>query len=140
MIWYDSNREDDDKMPGTLGAKFFNGVALVILTVLVTGPIWNFIPRSLTPWSSPLGKLRFVIETFLDHVGLLLWPCAALLMVSLLRQFLVKSIFRQKRWITWIKLAALIAFCLWQGWNSTRAVIWFWTRLGHWLAHFVALT
>jgi hypothetical protein len=134
-IWYDSNREGDDKMPGTLGAKVFNGVALVILTVLVTGPIWNFIPWSRTPWSGPLGKLRLVIGAFLDHVGLLLWPCSVLLMVSLLRQFLVQSIFRQRRWTTWIKLAALITFCVWQAWESTRGVIWFWAWLGSWLAH-----
>ena len=36
-IWYDSNRENDDKMPDSLSYKVFNGIALIILIVLLTG-------------------------------------------------------------------------------------------------------
>jgi hypothetical protein len=126
-IWYDSNRENDDKMPNTLGARASNGIALLILIVLLTGPIWEVLPFSLTPWDSPLGKIRFVIGTFLCHVGLVFWPCAIVLLGSLLRRM---------QWIEWIKLAALFTLCLWQAWDSTQGVIWFWTWLYHWLTHF----
>jgi glycosyltransferase involved in cell wall biosynthesis len=135
-IWYDSNREDDNKMPDTLGFKASNAILLLILIVLVTGPAWNFIPVSLTPWGTPLGKMRFVIGSFLSLVGLIFWPCAALLFWSLLRHFFIRSMFRQKRWTVWIKLAVLIVFCLWQAWDSTQGVIWHWTRLYHRLAYF----
>lgn len=126
-IWYDSNREGDDKMPNTLGVKVSNAIALLILIVLLTGPIWYFIPRSLTPLASPLGKCRFVIGTFLCHVGLVFWPFAIVLFGSLLRR---------KQWIEWIKLAALFALCSWQALESTQGVIRIWTQLHHWLAHF----
>ena len=32
-IWYDSNREDDDKMPNTLGVQVSNGIALLVIIV-----------------------------------------------------------------------------------------------------------
>jgi glycosyltransferase involved in cell wall biosynthesis len=128
-IWYDSNRENDDIMPGTLGVKVSNGIALLMLIVMLSGPVWNFIPLSLTPWDSPLGRIRFVIGTFLSHVGLLFWPCAIVVFMSLLRG---------KQWWEWIKLAALFAFCVWQAWDCTQGVIWHWTRIYHWLAHFHA--
>lgn len=130
-IWYDSNRENDDKMPDSLAFKVSNAIMLLIMIVLITGPLWNFVPRSLTPLASPFGKIRFVIGTFLCHAGLVFWPIAIILLGYLLRQ---------KRGIEWIKLAALIAFCLWQAWESTHGVIWIWTRLYHWLAHLRALT
>ena len=126
-IWYDSNRERDDKMPDTLGAKISNAIALLILIVLLTGPIWYFIPRSLTPLASPLGKFRFGIGTFLCHAGLVFWPFAVVLFWNLLRR---------KQWIEWLKLAVLFAFCLWQAWESTQGVIRIWTLFCHWLAHF----
>jgi hypothetical protein len=126
-VWYDSNRANDDKMPDTLAVKVSNGLAFLIIIVLVTGPIWDFIPWSLTPWGSPLGKIRFVIGIFLSHVGLILWPCAIVLFVNLLRQ---------KRWTGLIQSVALIVLCSWQAWDSTRGVVWSWTHLFHWLAHF----
>jgi glycosyltransferase involved in cell wall biosynthesis len=126
-IWYDSNRENDDKMPGTLAVKVSNGIALLLLIVVFTGPVWEFLPFSLTPWDTPLGKIRFVIGTFLCHVGLIFWPCAVVLFLSLLRR---------KQWFEWIKLAAIFAFCLWQAWDSTPGVIWFWRQVFHWFAHF----
>ncbi len=35
---------------------------------------------------SPLGVMRFVIVTFLCHVGLLFWPIGFILLVNVLRQ------------------------------------------------------
>ena len=69
-IWYDSNRKNDDRMPASLAFKIWNAIALVILIVLFTGPLWNFVPRSLTPLVSPLGKVRFATGILLCHVGL----------------------------------------------------------------------
>jgi glycosyltransferase involved in cell wall biosynthesis len=126
-IWYDSNRQRDDIMPTTLGFKVSNAVTLLLLVVLFTGPLWNFVPRSLTPLDSSLGKIRFVTGTFLCHAGLVFWPISLLLFASILRR---------KQWLEWIKLTALFAFCLWQAWASTQGVIRIWTRLCHWLAHF----
>jgi len=126
-IWYDSNRERDDKMPNTPGVRISNAIGLLILVVLLTGPIWYFIPRSLTPLTSPLGKFRFVIGIFLCHAGLVFWPFAVVLFWNLLRR---------KQWIEWLKLAALGTFCLWQAWESTEGVIRIWTLCCHWLAPF----
>lgn len=125
-IWYDSNREADDFMPRTTAVKVSNSLALVITVLLVTGPIWNFIPWSLTPWDSPLGRIRLFIEIVLCHLALALWPIAIVLFWNLLRR---------KQWVEWIKLAALFALCLWQAWICTRGVIWFWPHLYQWLAH-----
>jgi len=60
-------------MPSSLVVRISNAIALLIILVMVSGPIWNFIPLSLTPFSSPLGKLRLVIGIFLCHVGLIFW-------------------------------------------------------------------
>ena len=130
-IWYDSNRANDDKMPDSLAFKVSSAIMLLIMIMLVTVPIWYFIPWSLTPLASPFGKIRFVIGTFLCHAGLVFWPIAI---------FLFGSLLRRKQWIEWIKLAALTAFCSWQAWESTQGVIWIWTRFYHWLAHLSALT
>jgi len=126
-IWYDSNREGDDKVSASLAGKVSNGLALMIVIVLLTGPLWNFIPWSLTPWGSPLGWMRLIIGTFLCHVGLIFWPVAIIVLVHL---------FLRRYWIEWIKLATLTAFCFWQAWDSTQGVIWFWTWFGHRLGHF----
>ncbi len=126
-IWYDSNREGDDTMPDSPAVKVSNTIALLIMIALLTGPIWYFIPRSLTPLASPLGKFRFVSGIILCHAGLTFWPIGIVLFVNLLRQ---------KRWIEGIKLAALFAFCLWQALESTHGVIRIWTLFCHWLAHF----
>jgi glycosyltransferase involved in cell wall biosynthesis len=123
-IWYNSNREEDEKMPSSLTVRVSNGIALLILLVLLTGPIWNFIPWSLTPLESAVGKFRFVIRAFLSHVGFIFWPLGAALFVNLLRR---------RHWAEWLKLAALTTFCLWQAWASTRAAIWVWSVLGRWL-------
>jgi len=123
-IWYDSNRSGDYKIANSPAAKVSNGIALLIVIVLFTGPLWNFIPQSLTPWDSPQGKVRLAIGIFLCHVGLIFWPIAIVVFVHL---------FRQRQWVEWTKLAALAAFCFWLAWGATHGVIWSWTRLCHML-------
>ena len=125
-IWYDSNRQNDDVIYRSLTVRLSNALALVILLVLVTLPVW------LVPWpvwlkDSPLGDLRLVALVLLAHVGLVLWPCAWLL---------IRSLGRQPQWLERLKLTALIAVSLWFAWSSTRGVIWFWIGFCHWLAHF----
>ena len=126
-IWYNSNRENDDKMSHSLAVRASNAIGLLILIVLLTGPVWNFVPWSLTPLDSPVGKVRFVIRMFLSHVGLVFWPLGMALFVNL---------GRRKHWMEWSRLAVLTAFCLWQAWASTRAAIWVWKHIYQWLASF----
>jgi glycosyltransferase involved in cell wall biosynthesis len=124
-VWYDSDRTDDDRMPNSLAVRISNGIALVVLLVMLSGPLWNFVPRSLTPLASPVGKVRFVIGTFNCHVGLFFWPIGIVLLVNLLRQ---------KRWAGAIQSLALIAVCLWLASDATRGVIRIWGLFGSWLA------
>ena len=124
-IWYDSNRDVADKGADSLTVKVCNGIVLLILIVLLTGPIWYFIPRSLTPLADPLGKFRFVIGTFLCHAGLVFWPFAVVLFWNLLRRM---------QWVEWLKLAALFSLCLWQAVESTHGVIRIWTQICNWLS------
>lgn len=127
-IWYDSNRDNDDKTSGSMAVRILsNAIVLLIVVVLLTGPVWNFIPWSQTPRGTPLGHIRLVIAIFLCHVGLIFWPCAIILFGALLRR---------RHWLEWIKLALLFAFCLWQAWESTQDAISWWRLIGHWLAHF----
>jgi glycosyltransferase involved in cell wall biosynthesis len=123
-IWYDSNRERDDVMPRSAMARFYNSIALVVILVMLTGPLWDFVPWSMTPLGTPLGIVRLVIGTFLCHVGLLFWPIAIILLVNVLRQ---------KRLTGVVHSAVLIGICVWQGWGCTRGVIWVWERAGHWV-------
>jgi glycosyltransferase involved in cell wall biosynthesis len=125
-IWYDSDRESDDKPNNSLVAKVSNWIVMLILLVVITEPIWGFTPWSLTPLTSPLGKIRFVVGTILCHVGLLLWPLGMILFVNLLRQ---------KRWTGLIQSLALIAFLWWQAWGATHGVIRTWIHACRWLAH-----
>jgi hypothetical protein len=102
-VWYQSNREKGERGSSSLGTKISNGIALLILLVLVSIPLW------IVPWpriliESPLGYLKRGAEMILAHVGLVLWPCAL---------FLARNLFRQKRWQERIKTLVLIAFCLW---------------------------
>ena len=123
-IWYDSNRADDDKMPYTLVVKISNGLALVIIIMGLTGPLWNFVPRSLPPWASAVNQLRLVCGIVLSHLGLIFWPFALVLFWNLLRRMW---------WLEWIKLAGLCAFCVGQAWGATLGVIWVWTTFYDWL-------
>jgi glycosyltransferase involved in cell wall biosynthesis len=121
-IWYDSNRENDDKVPNSVVYKLSNAIALLVLIVLIGGSIWNFVPWFRTPLSTPLGKIRLGMGIFLAHVGLILWPIALGLFSSLIRR---------KQWVEWLKLAFLFAFCVWQACDCTQSVVWFWSWLYH---------
>ena len=123
-IWYDSNRADDDKAPNSWIVRISNGIAFLLLLLLLTGPVWNFVPMSLTPMSSLQGKVRFVIAMFLCHACLIFWPVAA---------FLFWHLLRRKHWVEWLKLLAICAFSVWQAWSATGCVVRIWTVLGRWL-------
>lgn len=124
-IWYDSNRAHDDELPNSWQARASNGMALLLMLVLLSGPIWNFIPWSWTPIATAAGKLRLGIALFLCHVGLVFWPCAIVLTALLVRQKTARE---------WLRFSALIAVCVWQGWGAVEGVIWGWTQFGRWLA------
>jgi hypothetical protein len=126
-VWYDSNRADDDKMPSSLSMRISNGIALLIVILLITGPIWDFIPWALTPVTSPQGKFRYLIAIFLCHLGSLGWLIGLLLLVNLCRQ---------KRWTGLVQTIALISFCFWQAWLSTQGVVRIWSHLINWLPKF----
>jgi hypothetical protein len=119
-IWYESNREDDDRLLDSLTVQLANAVVLLLTIAMITGPLWNLIPGSLTPLSSPLGKIRIGIGIFCCQVGMVAWPCA---------YFLLRTLLRQRRWVERIKLVVLIVLCLWSAWSSTQVVVWFWAWL-----------
>jgi glycosyltransferase involved in cell wall biosynthesis len=121
-IWYDSNRAQDEQPHQALAAQIVNAIILLVVLVLVTGPVWNFIPRSLTPPESAWGQFRLVCRFIIAHVGLVLWPFALILF---------RSLWQRLHWIEWMKLAAVFAFCLWQAWSCTRAVVTLWTSFYH---------
>lgn len=122
-IWYDSNREVDDSTTQRWCVQISNAIMLVIVIAFITGPLWMFIPWSLTPEGSLLLKLRIAVAILSSHVGLVLWPCAYLLF---------RILFKQKRWFERIKITTLIALCLWIAWGATREVYLFWVWLYYW--------
>ena len=124
-IWYESNREADGDRPNSPAVRLFNAVMLLVMILLVV-PIFLFIPWSWTPrdtlWArSGSGSLFSIV----------MWDCSA----GQCACFLVQNLARQKRWLERVKVAALLAVCLWLAWGSTRVVYWFWTNLHNWLAH-----
>ncbi len=119
-IWYDSNRADEETLPDTLWVRLSNALALILILVLMSGPLWYFVPRSLTPWTSVAGKFRFACAVVLTHAGLFFVPVAVVLLWNFLRQ---------KRWTGTIQSVALIALCGWQGANCVRGVMWVWEEI-----------
>ncbi|HLH57289.1 MAG TPA: glycosyltransferase [Verrucomicrobiae bacterium] len=126
-VWYNSNRANDDKMPNSIAFRISNGIALVMMIVMVTGPVWDFIPWTLTPLDTLPGKYRYFTGIFLCHLGTLGW---------LIGWVLLMNVLRQKRWTGLLQSAALIGICFWQAWESTHGVIRIWTHFLRWLAHF----
>jgi glycosyltransferase involved in cell wall biosynthesis len=126
-IWYESNRENSPKILDALIDQAVNAVLLLVTIVMITNPLFDHIPQLKIFTIGPLGTIRFAINIFLCHVLLALWPCA---------YFLLRSLFRQTRWLERIKLVALLALCLWLAWICTRGVIWFWPWFFHWLKYF----
>jgi glycosyltransferase involved in cell wall biosynthesis len=129
-VWYNSNREEGETIRASFAIHATNAILLLLTIALVTSPLWNLIPWSLTPLGSPLGEIRWGIAMFSCHVALVLWPCA---------YFLLRSLLRQKRRIEQIKLAALVALCLVFAWSGAREVIGFWIWVYDWLAHTAAI-
>jgi glycosyltransferase involved in cell wall biosynthesis len=123
-IWYESDR--DAEAPASLAIRASNAAMLLILIVLITSPSWTFIPWSLTPRGGAVGEFRYAAAIFVCHVSLVLWPCA---------YFLTRGLVRQTRWIERIKMAVLLALCIWIAWDGTRQVYWFWRGLYDSLAH-----
>jgi len=118
-VWYDSNRDDEHAGQSSIATRLSNFTALVIIAIVVTSPLWNLpLPASLA--NGPLGTIKYSVQIFMCHVGLLLWPCAG---------FLIKRLMKQKRWVERLKLLALIAFCVWVGWSSAYEVGLFWMDL-----------
>jgi len=126
-VWYDSDRSDDDKMSSSFAVRMSNGIVLVLLLVMLSGPVWNFVPRYLTPLDTPAGKVRLAIGAFNCHVGLLFWPIAIVLLINLLRQ---------KRWTGSAQSLVLIAICLWLALDATGGAIRVWTLFVQWMMHF----
>ncbi len=125
-IWYDSNRADDDIMPTSLAARLSNGITLLLIIVVLTEDFWGRISWSMTPLSNPLGQIRFLVQLSICLIGLFIfWAVALVLLVNLLRQ---------KRWTGLMQSTALIAFCLWNGWGATNAVLRLGKHFYHWLA------
>ena len=122
-IWYESNREEDDRPVDSLAVRAANAVVLLLLLLLITGPLWAFIPQSLAPLSTPQGKIRLGIGVFCCHFGLVAWPCA---------YFVWRDLLLQRRWPERLRTVALLLFCIACAWNSTQVVAWFWA----WLAGF----
>jgi glycosyltransferase involved in cell wall biosynthesis len=121
-VWYDSDRTTDHEMPTGIATRVGNAITMFMVIVLLTAPLWNFVPWSVTPQGSPVGRFRTLLEAVLAHLGLLLWPIGVVLSVNLLRQ---------KRWTSVGHSVLLIAFCFWQGWCSAQGVVAVW----RWIVH-----
>jgi glycosyltransferase involved in cell wall biosynthesis len=126
-IWYDSNRSRDNTIPNTMRAKVAGGVGLLFFVLLATSPVWYFIPWAWTPWGTLRGDTRFVIETFLSHMGLIFWPLAIFVLVNL---------FRRTHWLEWLKMVALAALFFKLAVDATQGVIFTWIWVWHKLAHY----
>ena len=116
-VWYESDRSSDEATKRSWFVALSNFVLLLAMIALVSGPLWMFVPESLTPWDSVWGKLRYGIALFSCHLALVLWPCA---------YFLIRILVRQKRWVERVRLIVLIALCIWFAWGGTREVFYFW--------------
>jgi hypothetical protein len=118
-IWYESNRDNDAAIPRSLSVWASNTLALLIMIVVVTGPLWMLpLPDAIA--AGPLATVKYAVQIFHCHLGLVLLPCGA---------FLFRSLLRQRRWPERIKLTVLIAICVWFGFNAGREVVGFWLEV-----------
>jgi glycosyltransferase involved in cell wall biosynthesis len=116
-VWYESDRSFDEATKRSWLVALSNLVLLLTMIAIISGPLWMFVPRSLTPPGGIWGELRYWIAILSCHIALVLWPCA---------YFLLRILWRQKRWMERVKLIALVALCLWFAWGGTREVFYFW--------------
>jgi glycosyltransferase involved in cell wall biosynthesis len=124
-MWYESNRDESEERHGSLVDRMSNLVALLIMIVFVTGPLWMIpLPQSLK--AGPLGTVKYAVRVFQCHIGLVLLPCA---------YFLWRTLLGQTRLIELIKTAVLFAVCLLAGVDSARQVFWSWATFLDWLIH-----
>ena len=116
-VWYDSNRDGDAVQARSLATRLSNFVGLLLIVAIFTGPLWAIpLPASLQAgWP---GTIKYTVQIFVCHVGLIAWPCA---------YFLIINLIKQKRWVERVKLLLLIALCVWAGWINSREVYGFWT-------------
>jgi glycosyltransferase involved in cell wall biosynthesis len=129
-IWYDSNRSRDNHAPNTIAARLSNGIALVVVLMLLSSPFWNLIPRAWTPLAFPLGKIRLSVAILVCHLGVILFPAVAVA--------LIRNLFRQKRWAGSLHTLLLLSFCVWQSWASAHGVFRLWSLFLTWVRHFFA--
>ena len=121
-VWYDSDRSTDDEMPSGIATRFGNAVVTLILILLLTSPLWSFVPWSATPSGSLLHAIRTVTGAVLAHLELAFWPVGFVLAANLVSQ---------KRWTSVLHSLALITFFFWQGWCAARVVFSLWNGLLH---------
>jgi cellulose synthase/poly-beta-1,6-N-acetylglucosamine synthase-like glycosyltransferase len=119
-IWYQSDRDDDDRLIDSVAVQVVNAAMLLFTLAVITGPLWELVPWSVTPRSSMIGQVRIAVAIVSCHVALVLWPCA---------YFLLRAFFRQRRWIERAKVIALFALCVWLAWGGTEVVVQFWLGL-----------
>jgi glycosyltransferase involved in cell wall biosynthesis len=124
-VWYNSNREADDRPSSSIAIRLSNFILLVIMIAMLSGPIW-LVPWPQTVIDGPLGTVKFVCNIIGLHFGLILWPCA---------YFLIRILLKQKRWVERIKLVILIVLCLWLVWGNTEECLAFWMWVYQWLSH-----
>jgi glycosyltransferase involved in cell wall biosynthesis len=118
-MWYQSNREHDQQRFGSLKYRASNAAALLIVLVIVTSPVWMIpLPESLN--GGIFGTIKYSIQIFMCHFGLIAWPCA---------YFLGRALLKQKRWLERLKLGVLCGVCVWAGWNNAREVFLFWSDI-----------
>ncbi len=115
-LWYDSDRKQDDTTPSTFVIRASNAIALILMILVMTGPLWN-LPLPAAYSTGALGTVKYGVQVFQCHVGLLLFPCA---------YFLARCLAVQPRWGERIKLIVLLGICLFGGWSSARELYWFW--------------
>lgn len=121
-IWYDSNRTSNREGLSPLAIRMFNFIALILMLLIVTGPIW-LIPFPEKFFVGPLPAIRFAAQVVGVHVGLVLWPCS---------YFLGRILLRQPRWTQRIKLSALMVLCIWLAWGDLWGFIGFWKGMYAW--------
>jgi glycosyltransferase involved in cell wall biosynthesis len=119
-IWYNSDRAADNGAFDSTVVQIANALMLLFTVAVITGPLWELVPWSFTPPASVLGQIRIVVAIVSCHVALVLWPCA---------YFLLRALFRQRRWLECLKTMALLALCLWVAWDATKVAILFWVEV-----------